>query len=204
MSFLQLSWKGCWRGLGAEGDGDGLMRRLMRAYEEPHRHYHTLQHLTECLQLLEANRDLAEEAAEVAMALWFHDAIYNVRASDNEDRSAGWANAELAKSGVADERIGRVCQLIMATRHPAAPSPGDQALLVDIDLAILGASPERFEEYEKQIRKEYAWVPGFVFRRKRRIILQKFLTRPTIYSTPRLGSQLEDVARTNLNRSLRL
>jgi predicted metal-dependent HD superfamily phosphohydrolase len=73
---------------------------------------------------------------------------------------------------------------------------------VDIDLSILGAAPERFDEYEKQIRDEYAWVPGFVFRRKRAEILEGFLARPAIFSTPMFFQQLERAARDNLQRSL--
>jgi predicted metal-dependent HD superfamily phosphohydrolase len=200
--MLQSSWKRCWGSLNVQGDGLALMQRLISAYEEPQRKYHTIQHLSECLELFGQNIDLASEPAEVEIALWFHDAIYNPRASDNEAKSAEWAAAELRKAGASAERIERVRQHILATRHAVLPQGGDQALLIDIDLSILGASRPRFEEYEKQVRAEYAWVPGFLFRHKRRSVLAEFLERDPIYNTPRLREALEIRARENLAYSL--
>ena len=78
------------------------------------------------------------------------------------------------------------------------PQTRDEQVLVDVDLAILGAAPARFAEYELQIREEYAHVPGFLFRMKRRAILKSFLDRLAIYSTPLLREQLESRARINL------
>ena len=75
-------------------------------------------------------------------------------------------------------------------------------LLVDIDLAILGADRPRFEEYEQQVREEYGWVPWFIYRRKRREVLSEFLNRSSIYSTPELHAALEQQARANLAYSL--
>ena len=199
---LSSSWNRCWTSLGASGDGLALLQRLVSAYEESQRKYHTIQHLAECLSLLERNLDLAMEPAEVEISLWFHDAIYNVKATDNEARSAQWAGSELERAGVTPERIDRVKQHILATRHSALPEGQDQRLLVDIDLSILGAPRPRFEQYEAQVREEYSWVPGFLFRRKRRSILQEFLARSPIYNTPRLQGMLELQARENLAYSL--
>lgn len=201
--MLQRSWDRCWRALGASGDGYALLRRLLAAYAEPQRKYHTLQHLSECLALLDRYRALALESAEVAIALWFHDSIYDIRASDNELRSAEWAEQELCEAGVAPERIARVVDLILATRHSAPPRGQDQMLLVDIDLAILGAPRARFDEYEAQIRAEYSWVPALIFRARRRKVLAEFLARDHIYSTPALRDALEGPARDNLTYALR-
>ena len=93
--------------------------------------------------------------------------------------------------------------LIMATCHAALPDSDDARLLVDIDLSILGADPERFDEYEVQVRQEYSWVPGVLFRRKRREILQGFLARPRLYETDWFEQRLEAQARSNLQRSVR-
>lgn len=79
--------------------------------------------------------------------------------------------------------------------------PRFEQVLVDIDLSILGASEERFAEYEQQIRSEYSFVPGWLFRRKRRSILKSFLGRNHIYSTPHFHSLLEIKARQNLHRA---
>ncbi|HKR60470.1 MAG TPA: hypothetical protein VJS64_12110 [Pyrinomonadaceae bacterium] len=203
MTSLQSSWKRCWNALEASGNGLALMQDLITAYEEPQRKYHTIQHLTECVALLEQNLDLAAEQGEVEIALWFHDAVYNVRASDNEARSAEWAAAALEKASVAPDRIERVKQHIMATRHSAKPTGQDQMLVVDIDLSILGAPEPRFAEYEAQVRAEYRWVPEFLFRSKRKSILAEFGARDSIYNTPRLREQLEARARENLAYSLK-
>jgi predicted metal-dependent HD superfamily phosphohydrolase len=96
----------------------------------------------------------------------------------------------------------RVRQLVLATKHDARPASADAALLVDVDLAILGAVPERFDEYERQIREEYAWVPGPLFRRKRREILEGFLVRPHVYNTSHFRDRYEAAARANLSRSI--
>lgn len=202
MGMLAASWARCWSALQARGDGQALRDQLIAAYREPQRHYHTLQHLSECLGLFAAHRDLAADAAEVEIALWFHDAVYQVRAGDNEDRSADWAAAALNGAGVAPDRVARVRELILATRHAAQPLGQDQTLLTDIDLAILGAPRPRFEDYEAQVRAEYHWVPLWLFRRKRRDILAGFLARPSIYGTPSLRARFETRARDNLARAL--
>ncbi len=182
----------------------GLYEQLLQAYSEPQRHYHTLQHLAECLQLQSESAHLAQRPAEIAIALWFHDAVYDVKAHDNEARSADWAVTALQAAGVSAEVQARAHALIMATEHTAAPLTGDAALLVDIDLAILGAAPARFAEYEWQIRQEYAWVPKDVFMAKRHAVLQEFVARLNIYSTAFLHSKLESAARANLHAMLKI
>jgi predicted metal-dependent HD superfamily phosphohydrolase len=200
--MLKASWKRCWNGLNAQGEGLYLMEKLVSSYLEPQRKYHTIQHLSECLSLLSHHIDLAIEPAEVEVAVWFHDAIYNVKIHDNEEFSADWAVAELSKARIATERVERIRQLILATRHMALPEGQDQMLLVDIDLSILGASRVRFEEYEAQVRAEYAWVPETIYRQKRAGILSEFLARKPIYSTSQLRKALEGHARENLVYSL--
>ncbi len=200
--LFQASWDRCWPALGASGDGHTLQQRLLQAWREPQRHYHTPQHLGECLALFERWRAVAQHPAEVEMALWFHDAVYALRGSDNEARSAAWAQAELGAAGVAAEVIARITAHIMATCHAALPVGVDQQLLVDIDLSILGAPRPRFLDYEQQVRAEYGWVPGWLFRRKRREILQAFLARQPIYGTPEAREALEAQARANLAHSI--
>lgn len=199
---LHPSWLRAWRGIGARDDGEGTYQALMARYAEPHRKYHTLQHLHECLSQFEPVQGMASRAAEVEAALWFHDAIYDLKRSDNEAQSAAWARSAALQAGVAAEVAARVFALVMATRHTATPEDGDAQLLVDIDLSILGAGPARFAEYEQQIREEYGHVPGWLFRHKRRAILRSFLERPRIFSTPQFHAALEDTARANLRRAI--
>jgi predicted metal-dependent HD superfamily phosphohydrolase len=175
---------------------------LIRAYAEPQRHYHNHQHLHECLALWQQTRDASQQAAEVALALWFHDAIYDPMAKDNEQRSADWTGRELANAGATAELADRVQGLILATCHTAAVAQGDAQWLVDIDLAILGADAERFDEYERQIRAEYRWVPGPLYRSKRREVLAAFHARPQLYATAELAERFETQARRNLAMAL--
>lgn len=194
-------WDAMWRELGGKPP-PGLYDQVIAAYAEPQRHYHTGQHLDECFAHFDGARALAGHPAEVELALWFHDAIYQPRRTDNELKSAEWARDSALAAGVSAEAAGRVHSLIMATRHEAVPQGRDQEVLVDVDLSILGAPPERFDEYERQVREEYSWVPGFVFRRTRKGILQSFLDRPEIYSTAPFKQKLEAAARANLARSI--
>lgn len=196
------TWDWCWHGLGARGDGAALMAQLLQAYAEPQRHYHTVQHLAECLGWWAQYRVHARAPAEVGMALWFHDAVYDVQASDNEQQSADWARTALQAAGVAPPAIDNVVAHILATRHSVVPQGPDQQLLLDIDLSILGAPRPRFAAYETQVRAEYAWVPPDVFRHKRSAVLAAFLARDTLYHTPALHAVLEAPARQNLAWSL--
>lgn len=195
-------WQSAWQALGAQGDGAALREQLWAAYAKPQRRYHTQQHLLECLQLLEAVRHLTPEAAAITLALWFHDAIYELQGHDNEARSAAWAAQALREAGAPPERAEQVQRLVLATRHQALPQAEDEAWLVDIDLAILGAAPARFAEYEAQIRAEYAFVPEARFRAKRAEVLRGFLDRPFIYSSAHFRSELEARARANLRQAL--
>ncbi|GAA0765828.1 N-methyl-D-aspartate receptor NMDAR2C subunit [Ideonella azotifigens] len=199
---LSEDWRLAWQGLGLAQPNEALFNQLLARYREPQRHYHTLQHLGECLTALQAAQGLAERPAEVALALWFHDAIYDTRGSGNEQRSADWAGEALASAGAPAEVTARVHALIMATSHTAVPAGPDAQLLVDIDLAILGAEPARFAEYEQQIRAEYSFVPRWLFRRKRRAILASFLERQQLYSTGFFHDRLEARARLNLAQAI--
>lgn len=202
-SLLHRSWHRCWSILSGAGDAESLLQALLAAYSEPQRKYHTLQHLQECLTQFERYGNVTRSPGEVEMALWFHDAIYDVRAHDNELQSAQWAKTALGAHSIAPERITKVFELIMATRHSAEPEGADQSLVVDIDLAILGAPGPRFNEYETQIRAEYSWIPEPEFRSKRAQILSGFLARPAIYQTAAIAQELEVQARENLTESVR-
>lgn len=197
----QPSWREAWAAVGGRGS-DALHTELLARYAEPHRAYHSQQHLAECLALLDEFRHLAERAAEIEIALWFHDAIYDVHRHDNEVRSADWARDALLDAAAAVDAADRVEALVLATRHSAAPATPDEQLLVDIDLAILGAAPARFAEYEAQIRVEYAHVPQAVFNEKRGAILAGVLARPLLYGTPALGARFEAAARANLQAAI--
>lgn len=201
MNFMLAAWQRLWQELGAATINGGLMNQLVAAYSEGHRHYHTLQHLRECLAHFDAAGPLARHPAQVELAIWFHDAIYEPQRSDNEARSAAWARDSVLAAGCADEVAQRVHALVMATQAHVAPADDpDAALLLDIDLAILGAAPARFAEYERQVRAEYAHVDDAAFQAGRQRVLAGFLERPRIYVTPVFHDALEARARENLQR----
>jgi len=201
---LLESWLAAWSALGVERslELEALNSELLARYSEPHRHYHTVQHLKECFERLEELKPVIPHPAEVEIALWFHDAIYDTRKSDNEMLSAQWATDAAHTFGASKSSATLLHDLVMSTQHAAEPAGLDAEALVDVDLSILGASTDRFAEYEHQIRQEYSWVAEPLFRSRRAAVLKQFLARPHIYSTSMLREQYEARARANLHHSL--
>lgn len=176
---------------------------LASAYAEPHRHYHTGRHIEDCLAQLDSAADIAECQEEVGLALWFHDAVYKPISSKNELRSAEWAREFLRAAGAKDAVCRRVYGHILATRHGGEPPSGDAAVVVDVDLSILGREPGSYDEFERAVREEYKWVPWPVYRSKRAEILSSFLARAHIYATEHFRDCFEVRARQNLERAIR-
>lgn len=201
-SLAEDSWQRAWTGLGAAGDGRAQRDDLLARYSEPQRHYHTRQHLTECLAEFETSSHLATRPAEVEAALWLHDAVYDPHRNDNEARSAGLARDIFGPAGIAETAIARVAEAILRTRHHAEPASDDERLLLDIDLSILAADAPRFDEYERQIRLEYAFVAEASFHARRGNLLKALLLRPHIYHLAEFRERLEQRARANLLRSI--
>lgn len=195
-------WAKLWRAATGSQPPSAIFAGLVASYAAPQRHYHTHQHIVACLDLFDTVRDSAREPVAVELALWFHDVVYDPRASDNEERSAAHAQERLQHCGATSGLVDAVEKLILATKHHAVGGHVDAPLLVDIDLSILGQPPERYWEYERQVRAEYAWVPAEIFRVKRAELLQKFLDRPRLYQTSVLFEKLEAPARLNLKRSI--
>jgi predicted metal-dependent HD superfamily phosphohydrolase len=166
------------------------------------RHYHTLEHIDACLAWLDEVKPSAEYPAEIELALWFHDAIYDPRAKDNERRSAELARRRLQELGVSRAVRERIADYVLATQKHIALA-GDAALLVDLDLTILGADPAEFDRFEQQIRQEYQHVPEPMFRMGRSRVLKTFLDRPQIYVIPAVRWHLENAARRNLQRRIK-
>ncbi|HEY9661705.1 MAG TPA: hypothetical protein V6C65_24885 [Allocoleopsis sp.] len=188
--------------LGGCGDASSMLSSLMEAYAQPHRAYHTLVHLQDCLQQFDRVRNQTEQPDEVEMALWFHDAVYMPQAGNNEEQSATWATEGLLTSGVDADRVSRMASLILDTRHDRPPATQDCKILLDVDLSILGREPAEFAAYERQIRTEYHWVAEEAYCTKRAAILESFLARPAIYQTEFFRSRLETQARENLTQSI--
>lgn len=200
---LEARWRLLWQQLGAEVPPEGVYQKLIDAWSESHRRYHTLEHLTECLALFDEVLPLAHAPALVELAIWFHDAVYVPGAENNELRSAYLAERALAAAGCSRETAGDVRRLILATRLKGRPETPDEALLLDIDLSIFGATPARFDRYDDGIRAEYGHIPGPAYANARRQILRAFQDRHRIYHTEHFQEILERNARVNLTRALK-
>jgi len=170
---------------------------LAAHYSEPHRHYHNLAHIDSMLDLL-----MSLEAGEPALelAIWFHDVIYDPKATDNEERSARFFQTSLGHA-LHPALAADVVRLILATQH-SAPRTGlaDEDLIRDIDLSILAAPPETYRTYAAAIRKEYAHVPDEAFSKGRAAVLNHFLASP-VFTTPAFIGK-EQAARSNLGSEL--
>lgn len=193
-------WQELWQRLRADGDGAAVHADLLARYSEPHRHYHNHAHIQHCLREFDTARHLAEHPDCVELALWFHDAVYDSKAKDNEEKSAQLADVALA--GVDASVCERVRALILITQHKQPPVTPDEQLVVDCDLAILGQSEQALDAYEQQIRQEYAWVAEPEFRKGRAAVLNHFLARSAVYATDFFRAKYEAAARRNLQRSL--
>lgn len=184
-------------------------RDLLARWSEPHRRYHTRQHLTEMLSALDtlgATARLDDRALSVArLAAWLHDAVYDVQAApgNSERASAALACKLLASLGISDPDVQLVDGLILLTIDHGTGLPGALAdVFTDADLAILAAAPDRFDEYCEQVRAEYAHVPETSYNRARSAILAALVDRPEVYRTEFARAEWTPAARSNVRREL--
>lgn len=172
---------------------------LLRRWSEPHRRYHDVEHLATVLSTV----DELGAPAEVRLAAWYHDAVYDPRSADNEERSARLAVDALTALRVPPVRVDEVARLVRLT---AGHDPGDDdvngALLCDADLAVLARWPDGYDRYAAAIREEYSHVPEESFRAGRAAVLRHLLDLPALYRLPRLRERWEEPARANLRREL--
>lgn len=180
---------------------DRLFNELDRRYGEAHRRYHTGAHIAHCLQQMDSAAPVLGKNDAVEMAIWFHDAIWDPKASDNEYRSA-----ELFKSRVSDVAskafIDAVYRLIMITVHPSSPQMDDEKFLVDIDLSSFGMPWDAFSRDSALVREEFAHLSDDEFGRNHCIFLRSLLDRESIFTTEYYRERYEETARANMRRQL--
>lgn len=200
--------KAAWRELAARAgltgpDAEAIFQDLCRRYSEPGRAYHNLDHIAAMLNTVTDLRYMVHDDVAVCLAVWFHDAVYDSRRVDNEEQSAAYAVAVLSEAGASPLLLPAAERLILATKtHQTSPHDTDCQLLIDADLAILGASGADYDRYARAIREEYAWVSDDDYRAGRRRVLEGFLGRSRLYHTASLFEQREQAARTNLRREI--
>ncbi|MGE3804718.1 MAG: metal-dependent phosphohydrolase [Gemmataceae bacterium] len=175
---------------------------LIAAYQQPARAYHNLDHLRYMFAIIDRLASCTEDMHAVELAAWFHDAVYDPRAHDNEEQSAALAERRLRELGLPPALIAQVCALILLTKsHQPASVDKNGQVLCDADLAILG-SENGYLEYAAAIRQEYSWVPEPDYRKGRAAVLESFLKRKHIYHTEIIRLEREERARANVQREL--
>ncbi|MFT4471783.1 DUF4031 domain-containing protein [Arthrobacter sulfonylureivorans] len=185
---------------------EDLGRELLERWAEPHRHYHAPGHL---LAVLEALGQLAPTADStlrpraVWLAAWFHDAVYNGRAGQDEQESAELAAARLPTAGIGPEETAEVVRLVLLTAgHSPGPQDASGALLCDADLAVLGGGPAEYRSYVRNVRQDYAHVADAEFAAGRTAVVRRLLELDPLYRTPAAREKWLDSAQRNLSAEL--
>ena len=184
------------------------MARLRARYREPHRAYHTQTHIDAMLTGLQELGSAVSQVDMVELAIWYHDAIYDPAATDNEACSAALLMSELA--GLAEPMIlGQAEALVRWTAdhqlppHIPADLRQDASLFLDLDMAVLGADPPTFDAYESGIAAEYVPVHGRLrFVAGRIQFLQNLLKQPSLFHTDTFHRRYDQSARDNIQRAL--
>lgn len=204
INFLKNSWFDlCSNSSGDDKAKDSVFNSLVTLYSESQRAYHNLKHISSLLEWAENYRENIKDFQILSFAIWFHDAIYDARRSDNEEQSANLADAKLKLLKVSEARIEVVRQMILATKtHDVTALNLDGKLFLDLDLSILGADEAVYQAYSRAIRREYDFVPEPFYRDGRQKILQNFLAGEFIYSTAVCQEKFESPARENIQREI--
>ena len=185
-------------------DPDALAfgERLLAAWAEPHRRYHSLAHLRGILAGVEELADYADDPDAVRLAGWYHDAVYN-GLPDDEERSAQRAEHDLSLLGVPGPLVDEVARLVrMTVTHDPAPGDRNGEVLSDADLSALALPCESYRHNTEAIRAEYAHVPDEAFRKGRRQVLIGLLEGPGVFRTPSGRQRWEEAAQRNLRAEL--
>ncbi|MDP9416894.1 MAG: metal-dependent phosphohydrolase [Actinomycetota bacterium] len=200
---LLASWTAAAGALGASGDVTGTGRRVLERYAEPHRAYHDIRHLREVVSAVRLLSPYAATPAAVMVAAWLHDAVYDPRRADNEERSAGLARAALEELGVSPPAVMEVSRLVLLTAtHDPRPDDRNGAVLCDADLAVLARPTAGYVAYVSDVRREYAHVPADAFASGRTAVLRRLLGRDPLFSTDAARDRWERRARQNLTAEL--
>lgn len=200
--YGELRFRGLWNRIGTDGTPDKAYHTLRTGLSEPHRYYHTINHVIHCLEEFQQVKHLMENPDMVEFAIWTHDYVYAEKSTVNEEKSAEFAYKMCKDARLSEDFAKKVYDLNMITKHDKAPTSRDEAFMIDIDLASLGLAPEVFDEYGRKIREEYKHYNDLEFNAGRATILKSFLEREHIYNTEYFRNKYEAQARKNLKRAL--
>jgi predicted metal-dependent HD superfamily phosphohydrolase len=200
---LAVDWLALGRRVGARDDVAGAGANLLGRWAEPHRAYHDLAHLAEVLERVDLLAAEADQPDAVRLAAWFHDAVYDPTAADNEERSAALAITTLRRLGLDEPFLAEVARLVHLTvTHEVADDDRDGAVLCDADLAVLASDDVRYSSYVEGVRREYAHVDDAAFAEGRAQVLSMLLDRPALFRTAHGRSHWEQRARANVTAEL--
>ncbi|UQX02292.1 hypothetical protein [Streptomyces sp. RerS4] len=202
---LRARWHATTAAAGADpaADPGPYADRLLTAWAEPQRRYHTTAHLADVLARIDVLAPHAADPAAVELAAWFHDAVYRPDRSENEERSAALAERALPELGVDPARVAEVARLVRLTvTHDPAPGDTNGEVLCDADLAVLAGAPDAYAAYAAAVRAEYGFVPDDAFRTGRAAVLRQLLALPRLFRTPYGATHWEAPARRNLAAEL--
>ncbi len=176
----------------------GIGDQLVDRYADPSRAYHDVHHLAEVLYLVDLLGNECTDPATVELAAWFHDAVYDVAASDNEAASAELAGGLLTPYLDAAETAEVVRLVSLTSSHAVAAGDANGAVLCDADLAVLARDRRGYDAYAAQVRLEYDALPDEAFRVGRADVLSRLLALPSLYHTAHGRCEWEAGARANL------
>jgi len=198
-SWLEERWQALTTIFPPKSFADQVFADLAARYSEDARYYHNLNHIQKMLKLSFEYKHLAQDWTAVQFAIWFHDAIYAAGAADNEQQSAQLARCCCEAFQLSPKTILKIEKLIIATQHRSEPPKDmDCSLLVDLDLAILGAGPAEYAAYAQAVRQEFGHVPDVDFIQGRFAVLFAFNQRKQIYQLEPFGERFERPARKNI------
>lgn len=185
-----------------ERDSNQLWQEIEGAYEAENRHYHNLSHVAKMLELATCYQADLRDPDIVFFSIFYHDLVDRVLAKDNELKSAEVAKRRLQHIRMSPTSVHQCVDQIRATQFHAPNQDGDTRYFLDFDLSILGATPEEYEQYAAQVRKEYAVYPSFLYNKGRKKALGKFLDRTRIFQTDTFYASFEAQARENISKEL--
>jgi predicted metal-dependent HD superfamily phosphohydrolase len=194
---FQLLWRRCLLEKSVDNSA-AIHQQLTDAYSEPHRVYHTLNHIEHCLTHLDNISDYLQNQDAVELAIWYHDVIYNPGAKDNEQLSADLF-METTRGRFDDSLRDTVYQHIMATLHDDSEiDNNDTKFMVDIDLSSFGLPWPKFSQDSDNLRLEMCGLSDEDFHRKQSTFQQNLMARPRLFKSDYFYENYEQQARQNL------